>query len=153
MINVFVFRINGASHRSGVREGDVILKVNTTCMFYAPPPECRYAYARWNVMCKGLLRNCENKWFIEEEKFNCIKMEKKYLHFEFQCSIFSFLIIKNPFYTPGTKVLMQGKLFQRCSHFLYCSVLSLGGKVNTRRMLQPDIESIFTKIIYELFWS
>jgi len=24
------------------------------------------------------------------------------------------------------KVLMQGKLFQRCTHFLYCSILSLG---------------------------
>ena len=44
-----------------------------------------------------------------------------------------------------TKVLMQGKLFQMCTHFLYCSVLSLGGKVNTRRMSQPDRESIFTK--------
>jgi len=51
------------------------------------------------------------------------------------------------------KVLMQGKLFQRCTHFLYCSILSSGGKVNTRRMSQPDMESIFTKIIYELFWS
>ena len=29
---------------------------------------------------------------------------------------------------------------------LYCSVLSLGEKVNTRRMSQPDMESIFTKI-------
>ena len=37
---------------------------------------------------------------------------------------------------------MQGKLFQRCTHFVYCSVLSLGGKVNTRRMSQPDMESI-----------
>ena len=25
--------------------------------------------------------------------------------------------------------------------------------VNTRRMSQPDMESIFTKIIYEIFWS
>ena len=40
---------------------------------------------------------------------------------------------------------MQGKLFQRFTHFLYCSVLSLDGKVNTRRMSQPDMESIFTK--------
>ena len=48
---------------------------------------------------------------------------------------------------------MQGKLFQRCTHFLYCSVLSLGGKVNIRRMSQPDKESIFTKKIYEIFWS
>ena len=32
-------------------------------------------------------------------------------------------------------------------------VLSLGGKVNTKGMSQPDIKSIFTKIIYEIFWS
>ena len=41
------------------------------------------------------------------------------------------------------KVLMQGKLFQRCTHFLYCGVLSLGGNVNTRRMSKPDMGSIF----------
>ena len=45
--------------------------------------------------------------------------------------------------TPKSKVLMQGKLFQKCTHLLYCSVLSLGGNVNTRRMLQPEMESIF----------
>ena len=43
----------------------------------------------------------------------------------------------------STKHLMQGKLFQRCTHFLYCSVLSLGGNVNTRRMSKPDMGSIF----------
>ena len=48
---------------------------------------------------------------------------------------------------------MQGKLFQRCTHFLYCNVLSLGRKVNTRQMSQTDMESIFTNIIYEIFWS
>ena len=52
-----------------------------------------------------------------------------------------------------SKVLMQGKLFQRCTHFLYCSVLSFGGKVNAKWMSQPDMESIFTQIIYEIFWS
>ena len=30
-----------------------------------------------------------------------------------------------------------------CTHFLYCSVLSLGSKVNTRRMSQPDMGSIY----------
>jgi len=34
-------------------------------------------------------------------------------------------------------------LFQRCTHLVYCSVLSLGGKVNRRRMSQPDMGSIF----------
>jgi len=38
---------------------------------------------------------------------------------------------------------MQGKLFQRCTHLLYCSVLSLGGNVNTRWMSKPDMGSIF----------
>ena len=38
---------------------------------------------------------------------------------------------------------MQGKLFERCSHLLYCSILSLGCKVNKRRMSQPDMGSIF----------
>ena len=38
---------------------------------------------------------------------------------------------------------MQGKLFQKCTHRLYCSVLSQGGEVNTRRILQPDMVSIF----------
>ena len=38
---------------------------------------------------------------------------------------------------------MQGKLFQRCTHLLYCSVLSLGGNVNTRRKLKPDMGFIF----------
>ena len=35
------------------------------------------------------------------------------------------------------EVIMQGK------YLLYCSVLSLGGNVNTRRMSQPDMGSIF----------
>ena len=38
---------------------------------------------------------------------------------------------------------MQGKLFKMCTHLLYCSVLSLGGNVNTRRMSKPDIGYIF----------
>ena len=30
-----------------------------------------------------------------------------------------------------------------CTHLLYCSVLSLGGNVNSRRMSKPDMGSIF----------
>jgi len=41
------------------------------------------------------------------------------------------------------KDVLQGKLFQRCTHLLYCSVPSLGGNVNTRRMSKPDVGSIF----------
>ena len=46
-------------------------------------------------------------------------------------------------FIPQTKDVIQGKLFQKCTHLLYCSVLSLGGNVNTRQMLQPDMGSIF----------
>jgi len=41
------------------------------------------------------------------------------------------------------KVIMQEKLFQKCTHLSYCSVLSLGDNVNTRRMSNPDMGSIF----------
>ena len=33
-----------------------------------------------------------------------------------------------------SRIVRQGKLFQKCTHLLYCSVLSLGGNVDTRRM-------------------
>ena len=41
------------------------------------------------------------------------------------------------------KVIIEGKLFQRYTHLLYCSELSLGGNVNTRRMSKSDMGSIF----------
>ena len=53
------------------------------------------------------------------------------------------LNVLNSFYRVIAKVLMQGKLFQRCTHLLYCSILSLGGNVSTRRMSQPDMGFIF----------
>ena len=50
----------------------------------------------------------------------------------------------NPTYIQlQSRNVMQGKLFQKCTHLLYCSVLSLGGNVNTRRMSKPDMGSIF----------
>jgi len=42
-----------------------------------------------------------------------------------------------------SKVIMQGKLFQRCTYLFCCTVLYLGGNVNTRQMSQPDMGSIF----------
>ena len=41
------------------------------------------------------------------------------------------------------RIVRQGKLFQKCTHLLYCSVLSLGGNINTRRMSKPEMGSIF----------
>ena len=35
------------------------------------------------------------------------------------------------------------KVFLWCAHLLYCSVLTLGGNVNTRQLSKPDIGSIF----------
>ena len=45
------------------------------------------------------------------------------------------------FFYKNSKDLIQGKLFQKCTHLLYCSVL--GDNVSTRQMLQPDMGSIF----------
>ena len=41
------------------------------------------------------------------------------------------------------RIVRQGKLFQKWTHILYFSVLSLGGNVNTRRMSKPEMGSIF----------
>ena len=46
-------------------------------------------------------------------------------------------------YKNVSKVIKQGKLFQKCKRLLYCNVLSLGGNVNARRMSKPDMGSIF----------
>ena len=58
-----------------------------------------------------------------------------------------FIILKSDYFhlefLYNSKDLMQRKLFQRCTHLFYCSVLSLGGNVNTRRMSKPDMVSIF----------
>ena len=53
-----------------------------------------------------------------------------------ECSInltFSFLSSLQ-FNGISAKDVMQRKLFQKCTHLFYYSVLSLGGKVNTRRI-------------------
>ena len=47
----------------------------------------------------------------------------------------------------------ERKVISEVTHFLYGSLLSLGGNVNTRRMVQPDMGSIFHKKIDEIFWS
>ena len=60
-------------------------------------------------------------------------------HFSFPVLPFPSLYL-SPFtmtYSALPKVLMQGNLFQRCTHLLYC------GNVNTRRMSKPDMGSIF----------
>ena len=46
-------------------------------------------------------------------------------------------------YIDIPKDVMQGKLFQKCTHLLYCSVMSLGANVNTRRMSKTDMGFIF----------
>ena len=51
--------------------------------------------------------------------------------------------------TGKIKVLMQGKFFQRCAHFLFCSVNSLAGKVNTRRMSKPDMNTDSSILVYK----
>ena len=50
---------------------------------------------------------------------------------------------KDAYTSEITFLALQPWLFQRYTHFLYCSVLSLGCKVNTRQMSQPEMGSIF----------
>ena len=50
---------------------------------------------------------------------------------------------KNQIFIGDPKDIMQGNLFQRYTHLLYCRVVSLGDNVNTRRMSKPDMGSIF----------
>ena len=52
-------------------------------------------------------------------------------------------ILKSQKLMVEIKVVMQGKLFQRCTHLLYCSILPMGGNVSTRRMSKPAMGSIF----------
>ena len=53
-----------------------------------------------------------------------------------------------------SKVIMQGKLFQRCTNLLYCIVLSLGGNLSTRRISEPDMGSIlYIKKTRKATWS
>ena len=73
------------------------------------------------------------RWLTEEEIWR--KTPSNY----FLCNVHA----PDPQSTLITKVIMQGKFFQRCTHLLYCSVLSLGGYVNTWRMSKPDMGSIF----------
>ena len=74
------------------------------------------------------------------------------VNLNFHVSSFGYSLRRINIYTMKTtfafnfiKFIMQGKLFQRCAHLLYCSVLSLGGNVNTRWMSQPYMGSIFHK--------
>ena len=88
-------------------------------------------YCLWNILSM--------KWSINEMS-NC------------EMSVYE-MTQHHMMYLEKTKDVMQGKLFH-CTHLLYCSVLSLGGNVNTRRMLQPDMVSIFhIKKINEIFCS
>ena len=52
--------------------------------------------------------------------------------------------------TQGTNAR---KVISEVYAFFILSLLSLGGNVNTRRMSKPEMGSIFTKIINEIFQS
>ena len=45
------------------------------------------------------------------------------------------------------RIVRQGKLFQKWTHILYFSVLSLRGNINTRRMSKPEMGSIRWNIL------
>jgi len=83
--------------------------------------------------------------FLHPRKCVCLAFSLPF----YLCNVYNnlfcarYLYIRQLRKTCFFKILIQGKLFQRCTHFLYCSVLSLGWKVNTRRMSQLAWHSIF----------
>ena len=72
-----------------------------------------------------------------------ISKASKFMCNVYQNYIYVFICLYLFIYIYLSKDVMQGKLFQKCTHLLYCSVLSLGGNVNTRRMSKPEMGSIF----------
>ena len=48
------------------------------------------------------------------------------------------------------KDVMQGKLFQKCTHLLYCSVLSNSANVNTRRIKKSMKYSGHRKLLCDM---
>ena len=72
-----------------------------------------------------------------------MKGEVVFIFLRYIFKSFIFIDLESRLFSVIAKVLMQGKLFQRCTHLLYCSVLSLDGNVNTRRVSKPDMGSIF----------
>ena len=56
--------------------------------------------------------------------------------------ILSIFLIMSSSSKRVVKDVRQGKSFQKYTHIQYCSVLSLGANVNTRRMSKPDMGSI-----------
>ena len=74
-----------------------------------------------------------------------LKYDDQLLHFCTLCCLY-YLQINS----TQSKVIMLGKLFKRCTHLLYCSVLSLVGNVTQDGC--HDIESIFHIKINEIFF-
>ena len=54
---------------------------------------------------------------------------------------------------PGIQGYNARKIISEVFAFFVLQCTVFGRKGNTRRMSQPDMESIFTKIIFEIFWS
>ena len=75
--------------------------------------------------------------------------DKSICYWKDSCNILRLIFFtNNKKILNGHKVVMQGKLFQNCTHLLYCSELSLGGNVNTRHVIH-----LSHKKINEIFWS
>ena len=111
-----------------------------------PPPQCqtatRITVRYWIIRVKGNQLNLSfsinyKPW--EQFKPNLTNQNLGFyainLIFTFPFTIGKILVKNNGYLSrPGlvnTKVLMQGKLFQRCTHFLYCSVF-FGRKIKRK---------------------
>ena len=77
--------------------------------------------------------------YKRRSRINLIRLLKNLSYF----ICYLFMYVRPIIHGVDQLFIMQGKLFQRCTHLLYCSVLSLGANVNTRRMSKPDMGAIF----------
>ena len=77
--------------------------------------------------------------YKRRSRINLIRLLKNLSYF----ICYLFMYVRPIIHGVDQLFIMQGKLFQRCTHLLYCSVLSLGANVNARWMAKPDTGSIF----------
>ena len=68
------------------------------------------------------------KWFLWETE--------THTGFDFRYDWIELISSYFLYYWSPSRIVRQGKLFQKCTHLLYCSVLSRGGNVNTRRIVK-----------------
>ena len=135
-------------------------------LYLGQQPSCRRIFKLQNLIkfATKMKTTIDQNFFKKHKKFpdsSILVPNSDYSHLYYVCwntlykqlittnfgfivyqGIFLVLFVKYSWLVPMN--VRQGKSFQWCTNFLYCSVLSLGSNVNTRvGVSQPDMGSIF----------